>query len=49
LLYRFSGRGGELPLAGVIFDAAGNLYGTTVLGGDSACVTTAAAVVWSSS
>jgi uncharacterized repeat protein (TIGR03803 family) len=34
VLYSFSGRDGRYPLAGLIFDAAGNLYGTTVLGGD---------------
>jgi uncharacterized repeat protein (TIGR03803 family) len=31
-----SGTDGKGPLAGVIFDAAGNLYGTTYLGGTSA-------------
>ena len=31
-----SGTDGKRPLAGVIFDAAGNLYGTTNLGGTSA-------------
>jgi uncharacterized repeat protein (TIGR03803 family) len=29
VLWRFAGNPGALPLAGVIFDAAGNLYGTT--------------------
>ncbi len=35
ILYSFTGSnsGGEFPQAGVIFDAAGNLYGTTLLGG----------------
>jgi uncharacterized repeat protein (TIGR03803 family) len=34
-LYSFSGNGGDpkLPYAGLIFDKAGNLYGTTELGG----------------
>jgi uncharacterized repeat protein (TIGR03803 family) len=30
----FGGRDGFGPTAGLVFDAAGNLYGTTVLGGD---------------
>ncbi|MGA9965196.1 MAG: choice-of-anchor tandem repeat GloVer-containing protein [Terriglobales bacterium] len=34
VLYRFpGGRHGNLPLAGVVFDQAGNLYGTTFDGG----------------
>ena len=33
LLYTFSGPDGEAPLAGLIMDAAGNLYGTTYFGG----------------
>lgn len=34
VLYRFSGGAdGSLPYAGVVFDQAGNLYGTTFLGG----------------
>jgi uncharacterized repeat protein (TIGR03803 family) len=33
ILHRFSGNDGENPYAGVIFDAAGNLYGTTTIGG----------------
>jgi uncharacterized repeat protein (TIGR03803 family) len=42
LLHQFSGgNDGENPLAGVIFDAAGNLYGTTSAGGanDPCCGT----------
>ncbi len=36
VLYRFAGGSdGENPQAGVIFDAAGNLYGTTFRGGNS--------------
>jgi len=34
LLHIFSGRDGDQPTASVIFDAAGNLYGTTGGGGD---------------
>ncbi len=34
ILYAFEGlRDGDYPVAGVIFDASGNLYGTTTLGG----------------
>jgi len=33
-LHQFTGgRGGGVPFAGVVFDAAGNLYGTTIQGG----------------
>ena len=35
VLHRFTGNDGERPYAGVIFDAAGNLYGTTSGGGNS--------------
>ncbi len=35
ILYGFSGPDGEFPYAGVIFDAKGNLYGTTYGGGTS--------------
>jgi uncharacterized repeat protein (TIGR03803 family) len=35
VLYAFAGLDGENPSAGLIRDAAGNLYGTTVLGGKS--------------
>jgi len=39
LLHRFYGSAGALPEGGVIFDSAGNLYGTTYEGGpsNSAC------------
>jgi uncharacterized repeat protein (TIGR03803 family) len=40
LLHSFNyvgGSGGGGPLGGVVFDAAGNLYGTTNDGGDSSC------------
>src|SRR5262249_13985528 len=33
VLYRFQGPDGAAPEAGLIFDAAGNLYGTTATGG----------------
>src|SRR5271157_4784768 len=33
VLYRFSGTDGALPLGDVVFDQAGNLYGTTAFGG----------------
>jgi uncharacterized repeat protein (TIGR03803 family) len=33
VLLNFNGRDGEIPEAGLIFDAAGNLYGTTAAGG----------------
>ena len=33
VLYNFNGTGGAIPQAGLIFDAAGNLYGTTFAGG----------------
>jgi uncharacterized repeat protein (TIGR03803 family) len=43
VLYVFNGKGGSEPQAGLIFDPAGNLYGTTLQGGsrtkvcDSGC------------
>jgi uncharacterized repeat protein (TIGR03803 family) len=33
VLYNFNGKDGAGPLAGLIFDASGNLYGTTSTGG----------------
>jgi uncharacterized repeat protein (TIGR03803 family) len=33
ILHNFNGKDGDGPIAGLIFDAAGNLYGTTVGGG----------------
>jgi uncharacterized repeat protein (TIGR03803 family) len=36
VLHEFTGNDGELP-AGVVFGAAGNLYGTTAFGGSGAC------------
>ena len=38
-IYRFSGADGALPMASMIFDGAGNLYGTTAIGGPNACAT----------
>jgi hypothetical protein len=38
VLYNFTlGSDGGVPYAGVIFDSAGNLYGTTAVGGDYSC------------
>lgn len=37
VLHSFSGADGENPQAGLIMDASGNLYGTTVNGGGSEC------------
>ncbi len=34
ILYSFSGPDGSEPTSGVVFDSAGNLYGTTLYGGD---------------
>jgi len=36
-IYSFSGSDGAKPQAGLTIDAAGNLYGTTELGGSGAC------------
>ena len=33
-VHHFTGKDGWLPYAGLIFDVAGNIYGTTYLGGD---------------
>ncbi|MFZ0275836.1 MAG: choice-of-anchor tandem repeat GloVer-containing protein [Candidatus Sulfotelmatobacter sp.] len=35
VLYTFSGSDGAYPIAGLVFDTAGNLYGTTPYGGTS--------------
>ena len=37
LLHNFNGNDGEIPYAGLIFDAAGTLYGTTFAGGTGTC------------
>ena len=37
VLHSFTGSDGENPEAGLVFDAVGNLYGTTIAGGASAC------------
>jgi uncharacterized repeat protein (TIGR03803 family) len=44
----FGGTGGAQPLAGVVIDAAGNLYGTTVAGGNehTKCASTGCGVVY---
>ena len=43
VLYSFSGSlDGAAPYAGLIFDAAGNLYGTTYSGGNDGLYCTAA-------
>jgi uncharacterized repeat protein (TIGR03803 family) len=34
VLHSFGGGGGAYPLAGLVFDATGSLYGTTIYGGD---------------
>jgi len=37
-LYKFKGgKDGNAPMSGLVFDTAGNLYGTTYQGGDSRC------------
>jgi uncharacterized repeat protein (TIGR03803 family) len=35
--HSFAGLGGVFPLGNLIFDAAGNLYGTTLFGGIHPC------------
>lgn len=37
VLYRFNGADGASPNGGMVFDAAGNLYGTTYYGGTGPC------------
>jgi uncharacterized repeat protein (TIGR03803 family) len=39
LIYSFNGADGASPVAGLILDAAGNLYGTTATGGAHGCGT----------
>src|SRR5260221_6067942 len=38
VLHSFYGAIGTYPQAGLVIDAAGSLYGTTIAGGDSSCV-----------
>jgi len=35
--FKNNGKDGSFPYAGLIFDASGNLYGTTFYGGSGAC------------
>lgn len=37
VLNSFNGRGGSVPMASLVLDTAGNLYGTTSSGGDGGC------------
>jgi len=37
VLYRFSGPDGAFPQGDLIFDQAGNIYGTTLAGGNTSC------------
>ncbi len=46
VLYSFTGPDGANPDAGLTFDAAGNLYGTTYYGGGSAACTNGCGVVF---
>jgi hypothetical protein len=48
LLWAFTGGAdGATPIAGVVFDASGNLYGTTTAGGNlSDCSGAGCGVVW---
>jgi uncharacterized repeat protein (TIGR03803 family) len=38
VLHQFTGSDGALPVANLIWDASGNLYGSAEFGGDSSCV-----------
>jgi uncharacterized repeat protein (TIGR03803 family) len=38
VVYRFGGTNGQQPYAGVTLDAAGNIYGTTFVGGSGNCM-----------
>jgi hypothetical protein len=40
VLHTFDGNDGDVPYGDVILDAAGNLYGTTLNGGDFSCPVT---------
>jgi uncharacterized repeat protein (TIGR03803 family) len=47
-IHNFGGTGGSQPLAGVVIDTAGNVYGTTLNGGNehTSCSTTGCGVVY---
>jgi uncharacterized repeat protein (TIGR03803 family) len=36
-LHKFNGANGAIPVAGLLRDASGNLFGTTLEGGDTSC------------
>jgi hypothetical protein len=46
VLYSFTGSDGALPDSGLVFDASGNLYGTTTLGGIRGCLFGSCGVVF---
>jgi hypothetical protein len=46
ILHSFTGSDGALPHSGLVFDASGNLYGTTFEGGNTGCVFGSCGVVY---